>query len=309
MIVITSGARYIDIDAYACIVAYDELLKLLGEDSIGMSTATINESVSASLRTLQVNLVVGYQPNEGDQFVVMDLSDPSQFDAIVRPEHVVEVFDHHVGFEAEWQQKLGDGSHIEFIGACATLVYEQWMRAGKQGQMSNASAQLLAAAIIDNTLNFNAEVTTNRDRAAYGFLTKHAGLSDAWVASYFTECQQSTLGDLPLALRNDTKYFKRYGLDRELTMGQITLWDAKQVVEREQLVFGETLRTPDKFWLVNLISISEGKSYFITDNPMVQAWVKQLTGAHFIGEVGITDRLWLRKEVLKAAEERTKVQR
>ncbi len=303
MIVVTSGARYIDIDAYACIVAYQELLQLLRQPALSVSTATLNESVPASLRELKVSFTSSYTPLANDVFVIMDLSNPAEFDPIVRSDAVVELFDHHVGFEQMWLKKLGDATHIEFIGACATLVYEQWLAAGKQDQMSAASAQLLAAAILDNTLNFNAEVTNQRDRDAYEFLAKHANLAAAWVASYFTDCAASVLADLPSALKNDTKYFKRKGLDKELTMGQLALWNAQEVIERGLPLFGQALRAPDKVWLVNLISISEGKSYFISDDLSVQAWVHKLVGAQFADEVGVTDRLWLRKEVLKAAEE------
>jgi len=304
MKIITSGAPFIDIDAYACIVAYQELLQQLGEEAVGVSTSLLNESITPSLRALPTQLQTAYQLQADDQYVVADVSNPDDFDPIVQPERVVAIFDHHTGFETEWREKLGDNCHIEFIGTAGTLIYEQWAKAGRQDQMSAASAQLLAAAILDNTLNFNADVTTQRDRDAYSFLATHAQLPSTWAASYFKECEQSIVADLAAAIRNDKKYFRREGLDKELAMGQLALWDARGILAHDLATFGSVLRTPDKLWLVNLMSIAEGKSYFISDCPEVHAWLQKLTGAIFHEQVAGMDRLWLRKEIIKAAQKR-----
>lgn len=301
MLVITAGARYIDIDAYACIVAYAELLNLLGKNAVGATTAPLNESITKRLRELPVPSVHDYKTGQADTFIMVDLSDPSQFDTIVDVGRVVEVFDHHAGFEDFWSERIGAGSHIEFIGAAATLIYEQWEKAGKLLEMSRVSAELLAAAIQDNTLHFLAGVTTDRDRTAYAFLASHAHLDEQWVAEYFSDCQASTLVDVPTSLRNDTKYFRWPNLAPELTMGQLVLWDAHEVAASGIETFVKTLATPGKAWLVNLVSISEKRSYFVTDSSEVKAWLHALIGVGFDGDIAVADRLWLRKEVLKAA--------
>ena len=55
MIIVTSGARYIDIDAYASIIAYANLLNLKGKNAIAYSSSPLNESITTS-RT-KVNFV------------------------------------------------------------------------------------------------------------------------------------------------------------------------------------------------------------------------------------------------------------
>lgn len=50
MEIITSGSRYIDIDAYASIIAYAKLLYLQGKSAIAISKANLNESITPSLR-------------------------------------------------------------------------------------------------------------------------------------------------------------------------------------------------------------------------------------------------------------------
>jgi len=303
MKIITSGQLYIDIDAYACIGAYKELLELLGENVVGVSSAPLNESITPSLQAYKARVLSDYAPTKDDTFVVVDLSDPSQFDVLVDPTRVVEVFDHHTGFETYWSEHIGRGSHIEFIGAAATLIYEAWKSADRLAEMSKTSAELLTAAILDNTLNFGAGVTTQRDKDAYAYLSSHAGIDDAWVANYFMECQQGTVSDLAVALRNDTKYFQWKGLDQELSMGQIVVWDAKSILANDLDLIAKTLQSDDKLWLVNLVSIADGKSYFIAESTHVQDWLMRLIGVRFEGKVATADHLWLRKEILKLAQQ------
>jgi hypothetical protein len=51
---------------------------------------------------------------------------------------------------------------------------------------------------------------------------------------------------------------------------------------------------------MNLISIKDGCSYFVTDEPAVQQWLANLLGVKFDGNVAAANRMWLRKEILKA---------
>jgi hypothetical protein len=302
MLIVTSGIRYMDIDCYACIVAYKELLDLLGKPAVGTSSFQVNESVTAALRALKVPFTPGYKPMQDDQFVIVDASDPSQLDPIVDQDRIVAIFDHHTGFEKYWADKIGGPSQIEFIGAAATLIYEQWEKAGKQDALSQESAQLLAAAILDNTLNFGAQVTTDRDRQAYQKIADHAGLDQGWIAKYFSDCQQGMLADLPATITGDSNLLTLKGLDGELAMGQLVVWDAKQILDEKSAVLSQTLGGMSNFWLANVVNVSEGRSYFVAGNPEVQRWLEGLLGVTFDGSVAKADRLWLRKEIRKAAQ-------
>lgn len=302
MIVVTSGARYIDIDAYACCVAYAELLNLLGKPAIAVSTAVWNESITESIRALNAPFSTDYIPRPEDQFIAVDLSDPSQFDKLVDETRVIEVLDHHPGFEQYWADKIGEGSYIEFIGAAATLIYEQWVKAGKEDQMSRQCAELLTAAILDNTLNFGAGVTTNRDKEAYKFLIQHANLDDNWVSKYFKECQEAIVADLAEALRNDTKFLKFTDLDEELCLGQMVVWNANSVIADELDTIVTVLAGMRDTWMANVVSISENRSYFVAQNDKVKTWAENLLNVTFDGSVAMADKLWLRKEIMKVGQ-------
>jgi inorganic pyrophosphatase/exopolyphosphatase len=194
--------------------------------------------------------------------------------------------------------------HIDMVGAAATLIYEQWEAAGRLDQLSSASTQLLAAAILDNTLNFQAGVTTKRDRQAYAALAACARLDAAWAAQYFAACQQTIVADMSKALRNDTKLLHFKGLPHELCLSQLVVWDAQPVLAAGiEPVAAALAKLGGAYWLANVVSISEGTSYFVSNNADVQRWLHALLGVQIKGPVVPAGRLWLRKEIIKAAQD------
>lgn len=299
MRIVTSGSAYVDIDAYAGCIAYAELLQVQGIEAAAVSTAILNESISKTVRSWEAPLRTDYVTTDTDTFTLIDVSDPAYFDKVVAVERVDEVIDHHPGFEQYWQDRIGDKADIEFIGAACTLVYERWMAADLLSKMSVTSARLLICGILDNTLNFGAKVTTERDAKAHKALLAQAELSEDWTAQYFSECQEAILEDAVTAVDNDTKTLMFNTYERPICFGQLVVWDGRQVLAKHSEVLRKNLSEKKPDWFMNLISVGERKSYFVTDNAGVQAWLSSLLGVEFDGSVAIADRLWLRKEVIK----------
>lgn len=300
MRVVTSGQSYLDIDAYDGCVAYAELLQLLGIDACAASSAPLNKSVSSTVRAWKAPLLRDYIPRGDDSFTLIDISNPEWVDRLVDVNKIDEVIDHHLGFEIYWQQKIGKKAHIEFIGAACTLVYERWQKAGLLDKISQLSARLLICGILDNTLNFKAQVTTDRDRAAYRSLLPHANLPADWPARYFAECQQAILKDAAQAVENDTKIVTFKSFAQPLCVGQLAVWDATSLTPENRQAIQRQLLSHGQYWCINLISIRDGKSYFLADDQTVKLWLTKLLGLRFEGEQAIAKRLWLRKEIIKA---------
>ena len=295
MIVVTSGASYLDIDAYAGCIAYAELLNLQGRAARAASSAVPNGSVVQSLRGLAVQLDP-YTPQAGDAFVLVDVSDPRFFDPMAAEGAVLEVIDHHPGFERYWRERLGTGADIEPIGAACTQVFARWQRAGLLHAMRRDSACLLAAGILDNTLCFQAQITTPRDRDAYAQLARHAALPDEWPAQYFAECQTALEADLERALIHDCKRMEPTAY-LPAVLGQLAVWDAQGILAGQKALLAATLQGMDADWLLNCISISQGKSYFLARSPLTQQKIHALLGCTFTDGVADAGRLWLRKEL------------
>lgn len=301
MRVVTSGFRYLDIDAYGGMVAYAELLNLQGSPAIAATTAPLNESITPSIRSWPVQIDRSYTANKDDLYVIIDLSEPKIFDTFVDPTRVVEVIDHHLDCQEYWRSQTKVKAQIEFVGAACTLIYERWRDSGMIDKISQTSARLLIGGILDNTLNFKAAITDSRDRAAYDDLVKYADLPGDWPPSYFLECQQVIEGDVVSALRNDTKHVQYPGLEPEVSVAQLVVWDARFALDQLALV---TSATPtDQEWFINIASISEGKNYIVCEDIAVQKYLSTILDVNFDGKIGVTNRLWLRKEIMKSAME------
>jgi inorganic pyrophosphatase len=300
MKVVTAGPSFLDIDAYACSIAYAELLRLKGKDAIAYSSATLNESVSKTIRSWDVSFLTDYTPTSDDTFILVDVSDPDYLDKAVNVSRIEEVIDHHVGFEQFWHDRIGNKADIEFIGAACTQIYEKWLAADLVDSMSKTSARLLISGILDNTLNFKAAVTTDRDRIAYGELLKIANLPENWTAQYFSECQESIFDDIEYALANDTKMMKFNNIKTDaIAFGQLVIWSGERATNEYRTPIEASMTAKSENWLINIVSISEGRSYLLCSNKIVQEWAEKVLDLHFINNIAQANRLWLRKEIFK----------
>lgn len=300
MRIITAGSRYADIDVYGGIIAYAELLQKQGIKAQAVTTAILNDSIPPMVRAWQVDLMREYTPRPDDTYTLIDISDPAGFETFVDLDRIDEVIDHHPKFEEFWQQRINDRATIELIGAACTQVFEKWQQAGLAGEISETSARLLMCGILDNTLNFGAEITTKRDHAAYDNLKKLANLPDDWPAQYFLECQQTVVKDLIDSLQNDTKTMQFKTYPRIASVGQLALWNNTEIAKQSEDTFKQVIAVEHPDWFMNVICIKENSSYFITDIPEIKKWLSDVLGVTFDGNIAKASRMWLRKEIMKA---------
>ncbi|MGB3124874.1 MAG: DHH family protein [Pseudomonas sp.] len=296
MRVVTSGSAYLDIDAYACCIAYAELLNRQGVPACAASSAAPNFSLPATVLGWHARLD-DHSPSPGDEFVLVDVSDYHHVDARVVLDQVVEVLDHHPGFEQFWAQRLGPAADIRPIGAAATLVFLRWEAAGLLSMISQASAALLATAILDNTLNFTGQMTTAQDWRAYAVLAPLANLAADWPGVYFAECQTAIESDLAGALAADTK---RMAASSNLpqVFAQMTVWDAEGLVQRHQPAIVRWLAEQGETWVLNAISIREGKSYLLAGGLASQARLSRLLSMDWRDGMAVLEPSLQRKEIV-----------
>lgn len=294
MIVLTSGNKYLDIDGYASCLAYRELLKLQGIDAKFVSTAAPNSSVPKSLLDLSLRLDE-YDITLNDKFIIIDLSNKDFFENFVQEENVIELIDHHPGFEKFWQDKLGEKSIIEPVGAVATIIFEKYEQANLLNKMSKEIAKLLMAAILDNTLNFTAKITTERDHIAY---QKLEAISEEYnfKSYYFNECQEfiennlinSIVNDLKIEITNDTL---------SKVLGQLIIWDITSVLKRLDEIKASLNQYNN--WIINIVSLKENKSYIVCSSKEVLRKLNMLFNLETNDEIIIIEPALLRKELIK----------
>ena len=299
MIVVTSGNKYIDIDAYASCIAYANLLNLKGQKAKAVSSAKPNESIPSSLLKLNMGLD-HYEPSKEDEFVIIDVSNKAYFDKIVNEDKIIEVIDHHAGYEEYWKNKLQDKAKIEFLGSVATLIVELYEKEGLMHKITKELAILLISAILDNTLNLKAKVTSKRDITVYEKLERIIQ-DKKYPEKYFLECQSKINKDLKLAIENDTKV-EYVSQILPPIFSQLTIWD-KEIVLRNKDVLYTVLNNMGDKWMLNLICLKDGKSYLIAQDLEVQKNLEKLFHKVFKVDMMELDNVWLRKEIMKIAQE------
>lgn len=291
-IIVSSGQPFTDIDALACALAYTQLLILKGKKSECILPGPLNKSVTEKIKKWDLKFSKISQDTDSN-YVLVDISETKYFANFVKEGDVIELYDHRKGFEDYWKNKLGKNSHIEMVGSCATLIWEEFVKSGHAKEVTKINADLLYTAIASNTLNFQAFVTTDRDKKAFNELKEFINLPNNWVKKYFTDQDKEVDVDIKGAIINDTKNMLPI-------IGQLELWDSKKIIFKHLIEIEEALKSfGSEEWFFTSPSISEGKNYIFTKSQKIKNQLSKIIGVKFDGDIGITKRLWLRKEIFQ----------
>lgn len=171
-----------DLDGIASMYSYCEFLKLKGQDSepviCGVPVAEAQFMIDRLGLTINKDQGV---LKIAQEIIMLDSSDPDMIWEGINPNSVIEVIDHR-NFHALEGFANAKGQ-IEPVGACATLITEKFKKAGREP--SEESAILLYGAIVSNTINFQAKVTTPRDVAMADWLKSKVEINENLVQEMF----------------------------------------------------------------------------------------------------------------------------
>jgi inorganic pyrophosphatase/manganese-dependent inorganic pyrophosphatase len=298
--IVTTGNTWIDIDGLACVIAYNELLTHEKKDSIASLQAIWNYTIPESVKDWGLKYENEYIPQPGDRYVVMDVSHVTYIHGFLNEDKIIELYDHHFGFEDYWERKLGERTHIEKVGSCSTLVVEQWRKRLPKVNLSSQSANLLGLSIISNTLNFKSLVTDKRDRVALEYLLPYMTLGDGWIANYFKGQDDHVFANPEDSIHNDTKIIVTPFIAGNLAIAQLELWEGESFIEENMTVIKQMIQTSEAVhWLLTVVSIKDGHNYLYTTSQEVKKVLTDKIGATFEGDRGTTETLMLRKEILR----------
>ena len=284
---------YADIDVYASVVAYADLLKQRGEEVKTYIPFAPNYSVPEELRAPEWEQAeFGLRP--GDGAIILDISIPEIINRRVPTEQILELIDHHPGYEEYWQEQIGEREMIEKIGAVATIVFEKWGEA----EMLPRTAKLLMSAILDNTLNFTATNTTERDREAARKLAEIAGTTvEDFTKWYFAKVSEQILANPGGALLEDCKVIRVPAVPGEVAFGQLTIWDAEDLKKQPERI-AEAMANKSKNWIVNIRCISENKNYILMEMENLEGVLEKLPELKQEEKWWTTDKVYLRKQLI-----------
>ncbi len=277
---VTSGIAYTDIDVLACAIAFAELYNC---DAV--LPGAFNSTIPEIVRKWDLNFRTEFDTY--DEIVIVDISNPKYISQQISENKIIKVFDHHTGFENYW----GNRGQIEFVGACATLIFELF---GNR-QPSPVVANLLYTAIFANTLNFKASVTTERDVRAFKKLEKFIDLPENWIERYYTEVEHDTIKSFEKAIENDTKI-----LANNFAIAQIELYSAKKMLQMNDFLKKlEKVMNKYSDWVLTIPCISEGKNYLFSNSENIKKILSSKIQINWNNMSGETEKLYLRKEILK----------
>jgi manganese-dependent inorganic pyrophosphatase len=172
-----------DLDGTAGAIAYAEFLQKNNVEAVAGVVGEPHEEAKYILDRFGFNYPLSVENSKNyEEVVLVDASDVVGLNGKIEPEKVIEIIDHR---KINQKEKFTNAKkvQIEFVGAAATLVAEKFMSSNTE--ISKSSAILLCGAIISNTLNFKATVTTNRDREAFKWLNNFAQLPEKfWKEKY-----------------------------------------------------------------------------------------------------------------------------
>lgn len=307
MKIITAGFGATDIDALACSVAYQELLTLQKVNSGIYINQDYTISVPEMVKDWGLPLNVSEEEllKQENEFVLVDFSDPHKLMINVDKDKIVEVYDHHFfGFENYWPKLIEEKAVIEAVGSCASLIWRAFKNKGLLAKMSLRSARFIYAAIISNTLNIQAGVTTDLDKEAVSDVVERCSLDEAWIGEYYRQIEKELLKDPINTIDNDTRLYEIS--NKTWVIGQLELWDAKDFVENNTALLEEFIASKEKnsadLGFLTIVSIKEGKNYIIPrDDESATILNSKL---ELLEQEGIllTKKLLLRKEIYKLLE-------
>src|SRR3989344_3305836 len=147
-----------DLDGTACTFAYTEYLQKNGKNVVAAVFGTPSREAQFVFKTFKILPLKNAEKIIGKvkDIILVEASDTSGISWKIDPTKVIEIIDHRKIHEAH--KFFNAKTQIELVGSAATLIAEKFHN--NKTTITSESASLLYSAIISNTINFQAKVTT-----------------------------------------------------------------------------------------------------------------------------------------------------
>lgn len=287
-----------DLDGFACVFAYQELLSKLGQEVEMAIFGAPHDEVKHLLNRFSIvfpqNVSGGL--NQASKIILADTSDLRGLDKSIIPQNVIEVIDH---------RKINDQHlfpnakiQIELVGSCATLIAEKYRQKGIMPSLE--SAILIYGAIISNTLNFKANTTTERDRAIADWLAKNFDLPKNLAEEMFLAKSDLGAGKLQQKIRHDFAWFEFAG--QRVGIAQIEMIGGRDLLEqRHDEIFSELSELKAEllldFVFLSIVELKEEINFFVAWDKKTQKILADIFDLEFVLGQATRSGLIMRKEI------------
>lgn len=298
---VTSGINH-DLDGLASAWAYAELLCQQGHKAVAGILGKPHPEANFVLKKLGIKKVNDVKDiiKDCNDIVLVD-SDLGGITGILDPLKIVEVIDHRSTHQA------GDfpraKTQVELVGAAATLVAERFYQ--QKVKISPESALLLFSAIVSNTINFQAKVTTDRDRKMADWLHKEIEVPEDYVYQMFVT-KSKFKGSLKEFLTSECKVSTFGG--KTIDIFQLEIVEvAKFIKDKRQELINILTEYKNKesldFVFLTCIDIAKGFNMFVVVDDNSQQLVSEVLKVKFKDKVAKLDEVIMRKEIVPRIKE------
>lgn len=287
-----------DLDGVACAYAYSRLLNAQGKNATGGIFGQMHAEAKYLVDRFGIDDVIYDPKGLFDSFVLVDASDMAGMPIVIRPEAVEEVIDHR---EVHRASELFPNAviRIEQVGSAAALIVELYR--SSRLPIDARSAILLYGAIFSNTLNYQASITTERDRMAADWLHTQVDIPESMVTDMFVAKTRFAMEHLADTLAIDSKQFNmgkyRIGIAQLEVLGLQSLVDARCddiLIALERMKRENSLDAA----LLTAIDLEEGFNLFITPDIGLQVALSKVCHVSFENDVAKRKGILLRKQLV-----------
>lgn len=291
--IVTSYSRP-DLDGTACMFAYAEFLNNSGQTTL--PSAAKEPRIEARFLLTKLNLKVPRAPIRiNSKVILVDASNPIGISKLIKPENVVEIIDHRLSHEIEVYPNAK--SQIELVGAAATLIAEKFF--ATKIRPSHPSTWLLYGAIISNTLNFKAKVTTDRDMKMAGWLKELGDIPDSLPDEMFDYKSESIFANLEESMREELARKNISGklvgiVQLEMSGSDKLLKEVPQIISILDKL--KTERELERIFLT-ISDLKKSVNLFVADNPETRKIIETILNVKFDNNLAVRPGLIMRKEI------------
>lgn len=292
-----------DLDGVACTVAYGECLEKTGVKTTPHILGHYREETAFLVRKFGLDLdKYAGQVSPDDKVILVDASEKHGLDENLKYDNVIELIDHRQKNDAEIFKNAK--VQIELVGAAATLIFEKFRQ--KDLEISHLSAILLYGAIISNTLNFQAKVTTDRDRAAGAWLKENYKFNDDFAKEMFAAKSDLTGGKLKELMMGELAVYEMSG-KRECIFQLEIIGGAELINHRLDEILAIMHEAQDNhqidICLTSIVELEKNCNYLICDDELTKKLVSKALDIRFEGPVAKRNGLIMRKEIVPLLKE------
>lgn len=288
-----------DLDGVSSMYAYAEYLNKKSQ----LADYSINEvpKKEVSIVCDIFNIDLDFTQNKIDSstsIIIVDTNSLLNLFKRVNPLNVREIIDHHVKSETT-SQFVNATIQIELVGAAATLVAEKFYH--DSIPISRNSAVLLYYGIVSNTINFKANVTTQKDIEIANWLKLQYpnDITEEKIKEIFIK--KSEISD---NLKTEMEANLKINVgNKTITIGQLELTNVEDFLKihiKNIKNILETIKTENHldYIFLNCVDILNGYNIFVFIDSDTEQLVSNALSVKCENGFGKTDYILMRKRLI-----------